>query len=120
VVFSICGQQVTKERKGWHHSYVTLESTESTALISCAPRDTAAPLIEGLGIELRLYDSGNLEELAKELLLVSGRYLVVGHSNTTPGLAQLLGAEPGSDIADNEYDRLYVLVHRPGCGGGGE
>ena len=62
-------------------------------------RDTATPSIEGLGIELSLYDPGNLEELAKELLLVPGRYLVVGHGDTTPELARLLGAEPGSDIA---------------------
>ncbi len=79
-------------------------------------RDTAAPLMEDLGIELSLYDPGNLEELVKELLLVPGRYLVVGHGNTTPELARLLGAEPGSDIAHNEYDRLYVLVRRPGFG----
>jgi phosphohistidine phosphatase SixA len=79
-------------------------------------RDTAAPLIEDLGIELSLYDPGNVSELAKELLLVPGRYLIVGHGNTTPELAQLLGGEPGSGIAPNEYDRLYVLVHRPGLG----
>ena len=79
-------------------------------------RDTAAPLVEDLGIELSLYDPGNVPELAKELLLVPGRYLVVGHGDTTPELARLLGAEPGSDIARNEYDRLYVLVHRPGLG----
>ncbi len=79
-------------------------------------RDTATPLVEDLGIELSLYDPGNLDELVKELLLVPGRYLVVGHGDTTPELAQLLGAEPGSDIARNEYDRLYVLVRRPGLG----
>lgn len=77
-------------------------------------RDTAAPLIEALEIELSLYDPGNLPELAKELLLVPGRYLVVGHSNTTPELARLLGADPVSDMAHDEYDRLYLLVHRPG------
>ena len=91
-----------------------IESIYSSDLVRT--RDTATPLIEGLGLELNLYDPRNLEELAKELLLVPGRYLVVGHGDTTPELARLLGAEPGSDIARNEYDRLYVLVHRPGLG----
>ena len=36
--------------------------------------------------------------------------LVVGHSNTTPQLAELLGAEPGDPIVEKtEYDRLYVI-----------
>jgi len=79
-------------------------------------RDTAAPLMDVLGIEMSLYDPKNLPQLAKELLAVSGRYLVVGHSDTTPELVRLLGADPGSDIGHNEYDRLYVLVYRPGLG----
>ena len=79
-------------------------------------RDTAAPLMEALGIKMSLYDPDNLPDLAKELRSVPGRYLIVGHSDTTPELARLLGADPGSDIARNEYDRLYVLVHRPGLG----
>ncbi len=63
-----------------------------------------------------LYDRDNLSELAEKLLAHPGRYLVVGHSDTTPELVRLLGGEPGSNIADDEYDRLYVLVHRAGIG----
>jgi phosphohistidine phosphatase SixA len=74
-------------------------------------RETAAPLASGLGLEVELYDPN-----AKTLLGSPGRYLVVGHSNTTPELAGLLGGEPGSAISEDEYDRLYVLSHRPGVG----
>jgi phosphohistidine phosphatase SixA len=77
-------------------------------------RDTAAPLVEKLDIEVILYDLNNLPEAARRLRSTPGRYLVVGHSNTTPDMVRWLGGEPGPDIADDEYDRLYVLVHRAG------
>jgi phosphohistidine phosphatase SixA len=79
-------------------------------------RDTAAPLASDLGLEVALYDPDQLAELADTLLSSPGRHLVVGHSNTNPELAGLLGGEPGSPISDDEYDRLYVLYHRPEAG----
>ena len=79
-------------------------------------RDTAAPLASALGLEVTLYDPNQLPDLAATLLSSPGRYLVVGHSNTTPELAGLLGGEPGAPIPETEYDRLYVIHHRPGSG----
>ena len=74
-------------------------------------RDTAAPLAEALGLEVELYDPHALEALVPVLIREPGRYLVVGHSNTTPRLAELLGGEPGEPINEpTEYDRLYVIV----------
>ena len=80
-------------------------------------RDTARPLAEALGLDLELYDPGDLdlEALATKLRAAEGRFLVVGHSNTTPRLVGLIGGEPGTDIADDEYDRLYIVV--AGSGG---
>ncbi len=78
-------------------------------------RDTARPLAEALGLDLELYDPGDLEALATKLRAAEGRILVVGHSNTTPRLVGLIGGEPGTDIADDEYDRLYIVV--AGSGG---
>jgi broad specificity phosphatase PhoE len=77
-------------------------------------RDTAAPLVQVLGIEMVLYDHNNLPEAARRLRATPGRYLIVGHSNTTPDMVRWLGGEPGPDIADDEYDRLYLLVQRAG------
>ncbi len=78
-------------------------------------RDTARPLAEALGLDLELYNPGDLEALATKLRAAEGRILVVGHSNTTPRLVGLIGGEPGTDIADDEYDRLYIVV--AGSGG---
>ena len=78
-------------------------------------RDTAAPLAQALGLEVELYDPHALEALVPVLTREPGRYLVVGHSNTTPRLAELLGGEPGEPIDEpTEYDRLYTLVLEPG------
>ena len=77
-------------------------------------RFTAAPLADQLGLEVKIYDHRNLDAFSRQLLSSPGRYLVVGHSNTTPQLAGLLGGEPGPEIQSQEYDRLYMLAHRPG------
>ena len=74
-------------------------------------RDTAAPLAQRLGLEVALYDPRDLEGMAKKLKAIEGRHLVVGHSNTTPPLTDLLGGEGGSPIVEaTEYDRLYYVT----------
>ena len=76
-------------------------------------RDTAAPLAERLGIKVELYDPRDLPAMAAKLKSMSGHHLVVGHSNTTGELTELLGGEGGSPIIEaTEYDRLYVVTPR--------
>jgi phosphohistidine phosphatase SixA len=77
-------------------------------------RETAAPLADALGLEVVSYDPKALSALADVLLSSSGRSLIVGHSNTTPELAGLLGGAPGPPIPEDEYDRLYVLTRQAG------
>ena len=74
-------------------------------------RDTARPLALVTGLEIALYDPGDLPTIAETVKTTPGRHLVVGHSNTTPQLAALLGGESGPEINEaNEYDRLYILT----------
>jgi broad specificity phosphatase PhoE len=74
-------------------------------------RDTAAPSAAEFGVEVDLYDPRDLPALAEKLRGTAGRHLVVGHSNTTPSLVELLGGEPGSAIDEGgEYDRLYIVT----------
>ena len=73
-------------------------------------RDTAAPLATALGLEIILYNPGNLSEFAETLKSQTGTLLVVGHSNTTPYLTGLLGGDAGTPINEaREYDRLYEV-----------
>ena len=74
-------------------------------------RQTAAPLAKSLGLIVELYDPRDLPAMAQKLQAAGGCHVVVGHSNTTPQLVQLLGGEPGPEIVEaTEYNRLYVVT----------
>ena len=78
-------------------------------------RDTAAPLAKRLDIKVQLYDPRDLPAMAAKLKTASGRHLVVGHSNTTPQLTELLGGDGGTPIVEaTEYDRLYIVTTEAG------
>lgn len=72
---------------------------------------TAMPLAQALGLEIQSYDPRDASsmEAFHELVRTPGRHLVVGHSNTTPALVAELGGDPVSEIAVEEYDRIYLL-----------
>jgi phosphohistidine phosphatase SixA len=93
-----------------------LAHTGITAIFSTATtrtRQTAAPLAERTGLAVQLYDAGAPALLVDKVKALPGAVLVVGHSNTLPELVRLFGGAAGSDIADDEYDRLYQLLPGP-------
>lgn len=71
---------------------------------------TVAPLAEATGLPVESYDARDLAGFASLLKGQPGRHLVVGHSNTTPGLVAALGGDAHGDIAEMEYDRLYIIM----------
>ena len=75
---------------------------------------TAAPVAELLGLEVESYDPRDLRGFAEELRGMGGVVLVVGHSNTTPGVVEALGGDPVSPIGESEYERLYTVFAAPG------
>lgn len=72
-------------------------------------RSTAMPLAERLGLEIEIYDHRRPDALAAKVRAAGQNALIVGHSNTIAGLAEAFGAQPGAAVADDEYDRLYVI-----------
>ena len=75
---------------------------------------TAQPLAQQLGLTVERYDPAAPKALVAKVNALQGAVLVVGHSNTLPELVRLFGGEPGADIADDEYDRLYQLTPQSG------
>jgi len=73
-------------------------------------RATVEPLSARTRVKIEIYDPAKLGEFATRLKSIPGRHLVVGHSNTTPGLVQALGGDPGSPMPDTEYDRFYIVT----------
>ena len=73
-------------------------------------QQTAQPLATYLGLPVKSYDPSQLAAFAQQLRALPENVLVVGHSDTTPELVRQLGGEPGSAIAETEFDRLYQLT----------
>ena len=79
-------------------------------------RETAAPSAEHHGREIELYNPDDLEGFAAELLQRHGgqTILVVGHSNTTPALAnELADTDTESAFDDSDYGNLLVVEIPP-------
>jgi broad specificity phosphatase PhoE len=78
-------------------------------------QETGRPLAAKLGLTARQVESKDIEGLVNRLRKEHpvDIVLVVGHSNTIPGILKALGAR-AVDIADNEYDNLFLVV--PGTG----
>jgi phosphohistidine phosphatase SixA len=51
--------------------------------------------------------------LLTSILAAPGNVLVVGHSNTIPGLIKGLGVTGLIEIRDDEYDNLFVVLRSP-------
>ena len=72
-------------------------------------RNTAEPLVSATGIELKIYNAGDLNTLSEKLLANKNNAYVVGHSNSTPDLARDLCQCAIDDIEESEYDRLIII-----------
>lgn len=74
-------------------------------------RQTAEPLAQKLRQQPEVYDPRRLRAFARQLKKSKSHSLVVGHSNTTPQLVELLGGAGGQPIDEaTEYDRLYIVI----------
>ena len=77
-------------------------------------RGTAQPLAAALNITPEVVDARSrthLQDVAAAIRKHPGAtILVVGHSNTVPGIIAALGAKQPPAICDAEYDNLYVVT----------
>ncbi len=78
--------------------------------------ETAAPLARLLGLTPIVRPAADVSALAREILADhrGERTLVVGHSNTIPQLIRAAGGPLLPDLAEDAFDRLFVLTAR-GC-----
>ncbi len=76
-------------------------------------QQTAAPLALQSGLQVQLYDAAKPALVVDKIKATPGPTLLVGHSNTIAELVTLLGGAPGTQIGDDEYDRLYQVAIAP-------
>ena len=72
-------------------------------------QQTAGPLADHLGLSVISYDPRDLDGFANQLSSQTGVSLVVGHSNTTPQLAEALGGGIVVPMPETEYDRFIEI-----------
>ena len=76
---------------------------------------TAQPLVEATGVKLELYNTrDSLDYLIEKVKGMKDNILVVGHSNTVDDIVNKItgGNHIPSDLADNQYDNLYILTRK--------
>lgn len=102
-----CGEE-RAESLAVFFDQVDLEKVYSSEYIRT--KDTANPTVKSKGKELTLYNPGELETIAQELLERKENALVVGHSNTTGVLAGLLCGQKIEPFDESIYNRIYQVV----------
>ena len=73
-------------------------------------QQTATPTAKALSIELTIVPAKDTAKLSAKLRGLHGNALVVGHGNTIPDLIKMLGVETPVNIAETDYDNLFVVV----------
>ena len=72
-------------------------------------QQTAAPLAEALGVKV-IIRPAKATDFAATLRTVQGNALVVGHSDTIPGLIKELGISDPITIGEKDYGDLFEIV----------
>ncbi|MGQ0540447.1 MAG: SixA phosphatase family protein [Blastocatellia bacterium] len=79
-------------------------------------RDTAAPMAARRRLQVQTYDARKPAELIDAIMKGrTKRFLIVGHSNTIPGLANLFGKkELFKNLEDSEYGAIWIIRMKDG------
>jgi len=72
-------------------------------------KQTANPLAITKHITVQNYNPRNLEQLSTQLQQKKQNSLVVGHSNTTSQLAELLSKQKIAPLTEQDYQQLYQI-----------
>jgi broad specificity phosphatase PhoE len=88
--------------------HVKIDAIYSTPYVRT--KQTVLPIAREKGLKVMLYKPREEDFLKKVLQAFSGgTVLIVGHSNTIPGLAnELAGQSDFSDLDDATYDNLFI------------
>jgi len=75
---------------------------------------TAQPLADRLGLEIGVVPRAGTDDLERRLRTqhADDVVLVVGHSDTVPGILSALGVRESVTIADADYDNVFVVIPR--------
>lgn len=95
----------------------TLSALDVTAVYSTPfkrTRQTAVPLAAARDLEVDSYGANDHDALVDRVMAehAGGTVVIVGHSNTVPGIVEAFGGEEIPEISEAEHDNLYVIMIR--------
>lgn len=70
---------------------------------------TATPTAAARGLVVKLFTTDDLEGFAQQLKAMSGTYLIVAHSSSTPDLASLLSGTDQPKLDESDYEQLFKV-----------
>ena len=71
-------------------------------------QQTAEEMSRASGADVTVVPAKDLGALVEKLKATEGNVLVVGHSNTLPEIIKKLGVEKPVQIAETDYDNLFI------------
>ena len=79
-------------------------------------RDTVGPMAARRKLKVQTYDASKPADLIDTIMKSkTKRFLIAGHSNTVPGLANLLGKkELFKNLDDSEYGAIWIVRIKDG------
>ena len=75
-------------------------------------RATVTPLSKKIGVDIQLYDARNQQAFADKLKSMEGStILVAGHSNTVPGLVNLIIGDNNkyANLDESVYNKIFIV-----------
>lgn len=73
---------------------------------------TVSPLSKKIGVEIQMYDPRNQQAFAEKLKTMEGSTIVVaGHSNSAPGLVNLLIGDNAkyANLDESVYNKIFIV-----------
>lgn len=74
-------------------------------------QQTIAPLASTLNLAVKSYNPSKLRDVATWLKQQAGVVVIVGHSNTTPQLTELLAGQKVAVMSEQQYDIIYHIKY---------
>lgn len=72
-------------------------------------KETAADLVRAFDKPAIIYDARDLKRLKAQVMALTGTVVIIGHSNTTPNLAELLSNDKVAAMPETQFNRYFVL-----------
>lgn len=73
-------------------------------------QQTAKPIADSHNLNVKIYDANKLEQFSEQVIQRNENSVIVGHSNTTPKLTELLSNMTIEPMSEAEFGLIYQVI----------